>query len=140
MPRFVLLYHVCPASYVRPSHWDLMLEEGEILRTWALPQLPHDWHGAHQRTIDTDPDCPPLAAANSVAAEALGDHRLDYLSLEGRLSGDRGHVRRIDSGMYIDDVKQPARWQVRLDGAVVRGTITLRPAMAGWMLALEPHR
>ena len=35
MPRYVILQHDTPPGYPRPLHWDLMLEQGRTLRTWA---------------------------------------------------------------------------------------------------------
>ena len=43
MPRFVLLRHECPPDWVKPSHWDLMLERGQVLETWQLIDLPASW-------------------------------------------------------------------------------------------------
>ena len=40
MPRFVILHHVTLPGADRASHWDLMLEMGDALRTWALPTPP----------------------------------------------------------------------------------------------------
>ncbi len=85
MPRFVVLRHECPADYVRPSHWDLMLESEGRLRTWALPQPPD--------------------LGEPITAEALDDHRLEYLDYEGPVSKepvskDRGSVARWDRGTY----------------------------------------
>jgi hypothetical protein len=139
MPHFVLLYHDCPPQYERPSHWDFMLEEGDHLRTWALARLPREWTVARARTLESYPHCSQLAASNTVAAEPLGDHRLDYLQLEGKLSGDRGQVRRIDAGSYITDKQHPESWQVRVDGVLLRGKITLRQSKPLWTLEFELH-
>ena len=40
MPRYVILRHEMPADSPRPAHWDLMLETGTVLATWALDALP----------------------------------------------------------------------------------------------------
>ena len=40
MPRFVILLHECPLDFERPTHFDLMLEDGDTLRTWALESEP----------------------------------------------------------------------------------------------------
>ena len=58
MPRFVLLHHECPPGYVKPSHWDFMLEFGDVLWTWELRELPAGWRGSR-----TSPPkyCQPLA-------------------------------------------------------------------------------
>ena len=139
MPRFVLLYHECPPGFERSSHWDFMLEEGEKLRTWALACLPCEWVAAHARTLKTHPDCPPLAASNSVAAEPLGDHRLDYLQLEGKLSGKRGEVSRIDSGCYVTEAQRAESWQVSVAGPLLRGQIRLRQSKSLWTLDFDRH-
>jgi hypothetical protein len=130
MPRFVLLYHECPPDYVRSSHWDLMFEVGDVLRTWAVEKLPRDWRAAWERTAEVAADCPPLADFNLVAAEKLDDHRLDYLTEEGPLNGNRGSVRRIDAGTYEGDDL------VALNGELIRGAIRLRrdTSPPGWML------
>ncbi len=81
MPRFVILEHDHPVL-----HWDLMLQEGDVLRTWRLAE-------------------PPSGGAFTIAAEPLPDHRLIYLDYEGPVSGGRGIVKRWDGGKYecIDD-------------------------------------
>src|SRR5262249_34007473 len=103
MPRFVLLYHDCPAGYERPSPWDFMLEPGDVLCTWALEQLPCDWPLAHSLTAAVHPNCPAIARSSEVAAVRLGDHRRDYLELEGPLSRGRGTVVRAAAGVYENE-------------------------------------
>lgn len=75
MPRYVILTHDHPFP-----HWDLMLEDGGVLRTWRLLAEP--------------------AAGQVVRAEQLADHRLAYLDYEGPVSGGRGSVARWDHGTY----------------------------------------
>lgn len=86
MLRYVLLRHECPATYRDGPHWDLMLEENRVLRTWSLLALPAAWGGG--------------AAPGAVAADALPEHRIDYLDYQGPLSGDRGSVTRVAAGEY----------------------------------------
>jgi hypothetical protein len=73
--RFVILEHTWDGV-----HWDLMLEDGESLRTWATdgPIEPGNWQPAR-----------PLPA-----------HRRVYLDFEGPISGGRGEVRRWDAGEF----------------------------------------
>ena len=125
MPRFVLLYHDCPPNYVRASHWDFMLEYGDVLRTWALERLPRDWEFAHARTSTQYADCPLLAMDNTVAAVQLTDHRRDYLELEGALSGDRGAVVRVAAGTYYSEQESPSNWQVVLQNDDLAGRVWL---------------
>jgi hypothetical protein len=88
MPRFVLLYHECPPSFGKPSHWDLMLERNGVLLTWNLATLPAAWNG--ESSADDEP----------VVATRIADHRIAYLDYEGPISGDRGVVTRLDQGEY----------------------------------------
>lgn len=120
MARFVLLYHDCPPGYVRASHWDLMLESGDMLRTWALDRLPRSWEEWRARTAERFPNCAAHADGEEVAAAALGDHRREYLEFEGEVSGGRGSVVRVASGVY--EIGEEARTQLVAlrEGAVTR--------------------
>jgi hypothetical protein len=108
MPRFVVLLHETPAGFVRGTHFDLMLEDGEMLRTWALDALP--------------------AGGESVAAEQLPDHRPLYLDFEGNVAGDRGSVRRVDAGEYELVEESSGRLIVRPNCGLLKGTLTLTKA------------
>lgn len=102
MPHFVVLRH----ESSRGLHWDFMLELGEALATWALPEPPD--------------------AAVAILAEALPDHRLAYLDYEGPISGGRGSVTRWDAGTYVLRGRSDAELVVTLDGAKLAGTATLK--------------
>jgi hypothetical protein len=140
MPRFVLLYHACPPNYERPSHWDLMLEAGDALHTWALQELPRDWRAAQRATMAIDSTCPPVANGDAVDAQQLGHHRKSYLDYEGPLSGNRGQVHRIDSGSYVGEQSSPTIWRIALEGSTVRGSILLQQEsdnVQNWVLRCE---
>ena len=108
MPRYVILRHDLPAQAGRGLHWDLMLEVDGTLKTWAL---------------DAEP-----AAARSISAMQLDDHRLAYLEYEGPVCGDRGQVTRWDHGPYevrqwdeerIVVVLAGQRWRCRVSASHV---------------------
>jgi hypothetical protein len=103
MPRFVLLLHETPPGYPRPTHYDLMLEHGDVLWTWALEAFPE----AHRK----------------IAAERLHDHRPVYLDFEGDVAGDRGSVRRVDQGHYDLISNADGSFEVELHGSLVRGRL-----------------
>jgi hypothetical protein len=101
MPRFALLEH-----HWNGVHWDLLLETGEVLRTWAIDA--------------------PVVAGVTLPARALGDHRRIYLEYEGAIGGDRGWVRRIDTGSYESRVWTPELVRVVLRGTQLVGVAELR--------------
>ncbi len=100
MPRFVILEHDWPAL-----HWDFLLEAGPILRAWRLLAEP--------------------SAGRELAAEANADHRLLYLDYEGRVSGDRGTVRRWDAGTFDWLTDTPECVVVELHGSKLTGRCTI---------------
>lgn len=101
MPRFVILTHDHPFL-----HWDLMLETGEVLRTWRLLGEP--------------------GPERSVPAEALGDHRKLYLDYEGPVSGNRGQVSRWDAGTFEVTRDDDGHLDVKLRGGRLRLNATVR--------------
>ncbi|MEX2317895.1 MAG: hypothetical protein WD669_12130 [Pirellulales bacterium] len=140
MPRFVLLYHDCPPGYVRPSHWDLMLESGDVLETWALFELPKCWQLAHAHTAEQYPICPPLASDDTVSAEHLAGHRLAYLDYEGPVSSGRGSVLRVAAGEFSVVSRSADAWRVALDVGPLCGELTLQhatPESATWLLTFR---
>lgn len=106
MPRFVILEH-----HWNGVHWDIMLEEQGLLRTWAVDS--------------------PIRPGVDLPARALPGHRLDYLDYEGPVSGDRGSVRRWDRGLYQAVAWGPERVRVALEGTQLVGELELRTAVEG---------
>lgn len=80
--RIVVLRHVLTGG----EHYDLMIESprGGALATWRIMLPPSHW-----------------AAARRLEMVRLADHRRAYLRREGRISGGRGWVWRIDAGWAI---------------------------------------
>jgi hypothetical protein len=119
MPRFVILRHECPPGYERPSHWDFMLEAGDVLRTWALAEEPR--------------------SGLSIAAEALKDHRLAYLDYEGPVAGGRGSVTGWDRGTYEVVAEQADELVISLAGEKLRGEVRLKRKSSGhgWTFMLN---
>ncbi len=106
MPRFVLLTHDHPVW-----HWDLMLEDNGLLRTWRL---------------DDDPrSIVPLGAT------PLPDHRLLYLEYEGPVSNQRGTVTRWDRGDYEVIQETTDVFVVQLRGERIQGRAFLNTLAGG---------
>jgi len=109
--RFVILHHKLADS----EHWDFMLERGEALLTWRLALEP------------VDRSCLPIPA------KRIGDHRKAYLEYEGPVSGDRGHVRRVDAGAVEFEEVSPDRVVVHLEGERLTGSFMLHRRVDGWI-------
>ena len=120
MPRFVVLRHELPPDSPRGSHFDLMLEQNGVLRSWACEALP--------------------APGQTVEAEQLADHRLAYLEYEGPVSGDRGSVSRVAAGDFELIAESSEELRVRLSTDRLRGTLTIQ-RMSGdpqrWCVSLS---
>ncbi len=106
MPRFALLIHDHPFV-----HWDLLVQRGAVLRSWRLLESPDRWLSK-----------PPAA---ELSAEAIGDHRLDYLDYEGPVSRERGRVAQWDHGQaeWLNEGESSIR--LRLNGERLVGELTL---------------
>jgi hypothetical protein len=106
MPRYVILQHVGP----RGTHFDFMLEQGDVLKTWELFQEPV-------------PGC-------EILARPLPDHRVAYLDYEGPLSENRGQVTQWDRGTYELISESPSGWKVYLTGKKCQGLLILIPSVS----------
>jgi hypothetical protein len=108
MPQFVILRHDAP----RGLHWDFMLQSGGSLRTWALAEEPQP--------------------GRAIAAESLADHRIEYLEIEGPVSGGRGSVTRWDRGTYELLCESSDVLELNLAGSRLSGRARLSHRDAGW--------
>ncbi len=114
MARYVILSHDHPFQ-----HWDLMLEHNGRLRTWRLPT--------------------PPSSESVVMAEAIGDHRLDYLDYEGPVGGNRGTVARWDRGEFYWIIDASNEFNGTLHGERLRGVLMLtREAGQQWTCVFVP--
>jgi DNA polymerase Ligase (LigD) len=116
--RFVILHHLAPTG----EHWDLMLEQEDVLVTWQLLSEP----------IGRDA-CP-------IRCVRIDDHRKRYLDYEGPIGGGRGIVTRFDRGDYELLAVDDARWTLRLAGGRMTGEFCIeRDADGGrhdyWLVA-----
>jgi hypothetical protein len=107
--RYVILRH----EGIPEPHFDLMFEQARspLLGTLRSPI----W---------------PITRPTSLVH--LGDHRREYLEYEGPVSGNRGAVRRVESGRHWLVERGIGEWEVKLSGtAGDHGFIlrcTFRPA------------
>jgi DNA ligase D-like protein (predicted 3'-phosphoesterase) len=128
-PRFVIQKHAASSL-----HYDLRLEAGDVLKSWAVPKGP-----------STDPREKRLAVE-------VEDHPLDYADFEGRIGEGYGEGQVIvwDRGTYRNvterdgeavDVEQAiagGHLSFWLEGEKLRGGFTLQRTRGGdkpqWLL------
>ncbi len=113
--EFVIQMH----SGYGPVHYDLMLQKDDVLATWQLACRPSGTVG------------------ESMAAKQLDDHRAEYLSYEGPVSGERGRVEIVDRGTYELISEDNTHWVIRFCGRHISGTYELTHTGPGdnWHLA-----
>lgn len=118
--RFVVLRHEPGEAGPRELHWDLMLEFGDSLRTWALQSEPQ--------------------IGEEIAADELPRHRSDYLEYEGPVSQGRGTVRQFDRGTFEVLQDSTEQLSVHVNGEVLQGQLQLTrdASHQRWIVLLMP--
>lgn len=117
--RFVVLLHDLPGG---GRHFDLMLDQGDVLATWQCPQPPE------------------VATTAPMSVQRIADHRRVYLDYEGPISGNRGTVMRHDTGEFLIERWSDTEIVVNLAGRRLVGLARLTrqsEAAQSWMLALS---
>ena len=106
-----MLYVVLRHEGVDTPHFDLMVQPspGAKLATWRLAAWP---------------------PAGSLALTRLPDHRTEYLTYEGEISGGRGTVRRVEQGICAMEIQADV-WTIRLTPMPAGELRTLRLSQQG---------
>ncbi len=104
MAGFVIQQHSCEQLV----HWDLMLETEGLLATWRVPIEPSGW------------------GIEPIVCRHIFNHRLIYLTYQGELTDNRGHVRIEDAGTFQTEEHLENYWRSMLKGHKLLGTLELR--------------
>ena len=104
MPIYVIHEHRS-----RNLHWDLRLESGGVLKSWALPKQP------------------PRAKNIKRLAIKVEDHPKSYANFEGEIKEGygKGKVKIWDKGNYTFESKSPKKFVFNLQGKVLKGKYAL---------------
>ena len=112
MPKFVVHEH-----HARHLHWDLRLEIGPVLQSWAIPKEP------------------PLKKDIKRLALSVPDHSLSYIDFEGEIDEGEygaGKVTIWDTGNYDMIKQEPGKIEADFHGKKLKGKyILLRFKKAG---------
>jgi hypothetical protein len=101
--KFVIQEH----SKSGTVHWDLMLEMGDVLKTFRL-ELPPDELLQHK-----------------TSATRIFDHPLKFLTYEGSVNDGRGNVKIADAGTYHTLSEGENCRELQLDGSILKGKFIL---------------
>lgn len=107
MHQFVVLHHKMPDGSHRADHWDLMLQQDDVLWTWALNELP--------------------APQTVCRGKKLPNHDLKYLDYEGPIGRQRGSVTRVIAGQF--------KWLAHSPGGV--STAMLFVDNSNWKMTIK---
>jgi hypothetical protein len=114
--RFVILHH----RLAEGEHWDLMLEHGDVLLTWRLP------------------DDPVGRSSLPMPTRRIEDHRKAFLEYEGGISRDRGRVSRVDTGSVVFEEFTEDRIAAVLHSDRLSGRFTLTAEGDQWTFEAVP--
>lgn len=106
-------------------HFDLMLESNGVLKTWSLDKPPMEYR-AVRRLLPVQP------------IKALPDHRMAYLTYEGKISRNRGSVKIWDKGVYQKIIWKNSFRAVVLKGQRIAGMLIILPLPLRHRLRLLP--
>jgi DNA ligase D-like protein (predicted ligase)/DNA ligase D-like protein (predicted 3'-phosphoesterase) len=101
---------VVQEHHARRLHYDLRLEKGGVLKSWAVPKGIPEQSGEKRLAVETE------------------DHPLDYRSFEGTIPKGQygaGTVKIFDSGTYETKVWNENMVEVTLHGQRLRGRYVL---------------
>jgi hypothetical protein len=114
--RFVVQEHTPPQGV----HWDLMLETGDVLMTFRLPEPPEN------------------ALRHALRVERIFHHAPRFLTYEGPVQRGTGKVRIVDCGTYRTLADEGDTITLDLSGSTLHGRFTLtRTEAAFWQLTLK---
>jgi len=116
-PKAKGLLYVIQKHQASHLHWDLRLQEGDVLASWAIPKEPPVEEGVRRLAVHVE------------------DHPLDYANFEGTIPEGEygaGTVEIWDRGTYLPLEQTPAKKIIDLEGKRLVGPyvlLKLKPGM-----------
>jgi len=88
------------------THWDLMIESGDVLKTWRLENPP-------EKLVSE--------ANEKTKATPIADHDKKFLTYQGIVNNGKGTVEIVDEGTCIIESISENDMKIIFDGKIVRG-------------------
>ncbi len=89
------------------THWDLMVQDGDLLQTWRLDKSP-------KQILNTQ-----------AKAEKIFDHPPKFLTYEGKVNEGKGSVKIADKGTCKITDQSDGKIEMELAGEILKGEFTL---------------
>ncbi|MGD0784633.1 MAG: hypothetical protein ABR969_02340 [Sedimentisphaerales bacterium] len=107
--RFVIHKH----TLGNETHWDLMIEDGDKLKTWRLENPPEKLAG------DFDKLSP-----GKTKATPIFDHDKKFLTYQGPVNNGKGMVEIVDEGTCTIDSDNSKILKIVFAGRILKGQLT----------------
>lgn len=101
--RFVIHKHIIGGKI----HWDLMIEWGDILKTWRLENPPE------------------RLATQKTKATPIFDHDKKFLTYQGPVNNGKGTVEIVDEGVCEIISADKNKIKIKFDGKALKGIFDL---------------
>jgi hypothetical protein len=104
MSHFVIHKHMQEGQ----THWDLMIEAGDILKTWRLENPPEK------------------LATQKTKATPIFDHDKKFLTYQGTVNNGKGTVEIVDEGICIVESETNKEIKINFNGKVLKGIFQMK--------------
>lgn len=101
--RFVIHKHTQEGQ----THWDLMVEQGDVLKTWRLDNPPEK------------------LSSQKTKATPIFDHDKKFLTYQGPVNNGKGIVEIADEGNCIIESETDKEIKIKLEGKILKGKFSL---------------
>jgi len=113
--RFVIHKHTQEGQ----SHWDLMIEWGDKLKTWRLENPPEKFSSQKTKAIP------------------IFDHDKKFLTYQGPVNNRKGKVEIADNGEYELIYKNDCCIELIFNGRILNGHFRLSCIAENWQLEIS---
>jgi hypothetical protein len=113
--RFVIHKHTQEGQ----THWDLMIEQGDILKTWRLESPPEK------------------LAIEKTKATPIFDHDKKFLTYQGPVNNGKGTVEIVDEGICTIESANEIELKINFEGRILRGNFQLAKIDNIWFVQSE---
>ncbi len=113
--RFVIHKH----THGKDIHWDLMIEQGDVLKTWRL-EVP-----------------PEKLSSQKTKATPIFDHDKKFLTYQGPVNNGKGMVEIVDEGTCTIESSTENDIHIKFEGKILFGHFHLINTNNLWELSAK---